>query len=187
MSQYLYQQDYDNYGGDLLDVSRRAAMDVVAPHLQHLQQQNDYLNQRLAQEQRHRLDRQVAELVPNFREIDEDENSHRWLLGVDPMTGRVRQALLNHAIQEGNAIRVQAFFRQFRDQQEQGGGSAGAPRRPRPAASKPTYTRQQIGQLYEAHRKGAYANREAEWNRIEGDIFQAQREGRVVGAPFLTK
>ena len=54
------------------------------------------------------------------------------------------------------------------------------------APSKRTYTRAQIQQLYEQHRKGAYAGREAEWNRIENDIFAAQREGRVQGV-YLTK
>ena len=54
-------------------------------------------------------------------------------------------------------------------------------------AGQPIYTRETIGQLYEAHRKGAYAGREAEWARIEADIFAAQREGRVQGVPYLTK
>ena len=38
-------------------------------------------------------------------------------------------------------------------------------------SNSPTYTHAQIGQLYEQHRKGAFAGREAEWNRIEADIF----------------
>jgi hypothetical protein len=46
--------------------------------------------------------------------------------------------------------------------------------------------REDIGRLYELHRKGAYAGREAEWARIENDIFVAQREGRVQGV-YLTK
>jgi hypothetical protein len=37
----------------------------------------------------------------------------------------------------------------------------------------PRYTRDQIKQLYEMHRRGAYLGREAEWAR--------RREGRVIG------
>jgi hypothetical protein len=55
------------------------------------------------------------------------------------------------------------------------------------SSKKPVYTREQIGELYELHRKGAYAGREAEWARQEADIFAAQREGRVQGHPYLTK
>ena len=54
-------------------------------------------------------------------------------------------------------------------------------------SGKPVYTHAQIAELYARHRKDAYAGREAEWNRIEADIFAAQREGRVQGAPYLTK
>jgi hypothetical protein len=52
---------------------------------------------------------------------------------------------------------------------------------------KRTYSREQIGQLYGAHRKGDFAGREDEWNRIEADIFAAQREGRIHMDPYLTK
>jgi hypothetical protein len=54
-------------------------------------------------------------------------------------------------------------------------------------SEKPIYTRAQIAQLYELHRKGAYAGHETEWARQEADIFAAQKEGRVRGQPYLTK
>jgi len=44
------------------------------------------------------------------------------------------------------------------------------------------YTRPQIAELYKQHRNGAYAGREADWNRLENDIIAAGREGRVIGA-----
>jgi hypothetical protein len=55
------------------------------------------------------------------------------------------------------------------------------PARGQRPASKPIYTRAQIAQLYEQHRKGAYTGREAEWARQEADFYAAQREGRVRG------
>jgi hypothetical protein len=45
----------------------------------------------------------------------------------------------------------------------------------------PIYTAAQIAKLYDQKRRGAYAGREAEWARLEVDIFRAQHEGRVVG------
>jgi hypothetical protein len=93
---------------------------------------------------------------------------------------------LNIAIADGSASRVAAIFRGF--MQEAGaGGSQPSSARGQRSSGKPIYTRETIGQLYEAHRKGAYAGREAEWARQEADIFAAQREGRVQGVPYLTK
>jgi hypothetical protein len=106
-------------------------------------------------------------------------------LEFDPLSGCVRQQLLNDAIANGDAGRVVAFFKGFQRE----AGQASSPQRCHNTAtpSKPTYTRAQIGALYEQHRKGAYRGREAEWTRIENDIFSAQREGRVQDSPYLTK
>jgi hypothetical protein len=35
---------------------------------------------------------------------------------------------------------------------------------------------------YDAHHKGRYKDREAEWQRIEQSIIQAGAEGRILGA-----
>src|SRR6516165_8361057 len=103
MSNYLTQEDRANFGDDLLDLTQRGAMHAVRPHLETLSQQNEALLRGLAQERRHRLDAQVEQLVPDYREVDRDPAWHRWLLGIDPMSGRVRQALLDDAIRKGNA------------------------------------------------------------------------------------
>jgi hypothetical protein len=187
MANYLTQADVQNYGSDLLNVTQRAAMQAVEPHLQNLEAQNNDLRQRLAREQRHRLDQQVAAAVPNYQEIDRDPRWHQWLLEPDEFTGRPRQLLLNDAVASGNVSRVKAFFQGF---QRAIGGSqnpSASQRHARSARSgKPVYTREQIGKIYEARRKGAYAGREAEWARQEADIFDAQKEGRVQGV-YLTK
>jgi len=54
--------------------------------------------------------------------------------------------------------------------------------------AKPFYTRERVAELYDDHRRGAYAGREKEWSQIENDIFAAQREGRIESVPaFLSK
>jgi hypothetical protein len=160
---------------------------AVTPHLQSLQAQNAALQQRLAVESRRRLDQAVERAVPNYREIDAMPEWHRYLLGIDALSGRVRQTLLNEAIASGNEARVVAFFRGF---QQQAGSAAApqasqAPARPGVWASarssdKPIYTRDQIAKLYRKHQQGAYANRELEWARQEQDIIRAAAEGRVL-------
>ena len=171
MSDYLTQDDVDNYGPELIKVTQRAALQAVTPHLANLEQQNARLQQRLAVESRRRLDDQVARAVPNYREIDRNPAWHRWLLGINSLTGQVRQTLLNSAIASGDVNRVSAFFRGF--EREAGSTQAPAAAQARTASqrvsNKPTYTRDQISKIYRRRQQGAYAN-EAEWNRLEADI-----------------
>jgi hypothetical protein len=95
----------------------------------------------------------VEQAIPNFREIDRDPRWHRWLLGVDALTGKPRQTLLNDAISKGSAARAIEFFRRF--QQEEAGGTSQTysvpyQRRTR-SYDKPIYTRDQIAKLYDQH------------------------------------
>ena len=119
MVDYLTQDDVDNYGPELINVTQRAALQAVAPHLQNLESQNAQLRQRMAIEARRNLDQQIASAVPNYQEVDRDPRWHRWLLGVDTLSGRIRQHLLNDAITAGDARRVKSFFDSF--QQEAAG------------------------------------------------------------------
>jgi hypothetical protein len=181
MANYLTQNDLDNYGPELLDVTQRAALNAVSPYIQQLQRQNADLQARQVQEQRRRLDQQVATLVPDYQDIDRNPAWHQWLRGVDLMSGRIRQALLNEAIRNGDARRVELFFKQFQQQAGQSSSSSRASGgRPAPS-NKPVYTRDQIKQLHAQHLRGAYAGREAEWARQEEDIIAASREGRILG------
>ena len=184
MTAWLTQDDVNNYGTELIDVTQRAALHAVAPHLQQLEQSNAELQRRLAIEARRNLDAAVERLVPNYRETDRDPRWHNWLLQTDPLTGRPRQQILNDAIASTDANRVAAFFRGF--QQTVGSQSpssaAPAPNRARSSGNKPIYTRAQIAQLYSAHRQGAYVGREAEWQRLEYELIAAGREGRISGA-----
>jgi hypothetical protein len=204
---YVTEQDVQNYGSDLINFTQRAAAQAIAPKLQEIEQQNAELQRRLALEARHRLDAEVAAEVPNYRDIDRDPRWHNWLRSVDMLSGCVRQQLLNEAIAAASAPRVISFFRSFLNEEQATGhiepapisrqaapprepaiplASLAAPGRARPATGgdasvppdKPIYTRAQVKQLYEQHRKGAYVGREAEWARLEADMFAAQREGR---------
>ena len=160
MSDYLTQDDVDNYGPELINVTQRAALQAVAPDLQQIQQANAQLQQRLANEQRRRLDDQIARAVPNYQEIDKDPRWHRWLLGTDNLSGRIRQHLLNDAIAAGDSHRVKSFFDGF---QGEAGNTPAAAHRTGARYDRPIYSRDQIAKLYRKHQQGAYANREAEW------------------------
>jgi len=205
---YLTEADVENYGPELIDVTQRAALQAIQPQLQAVEQQNAELQRRLAVEARRRLDQAVEQAVPNYKDIDRNPRWHRWLVGVDVLSGRVRQQLLNEAISSSSAPRVISFFRGFINDEAATGHSEPAPPSQQPAApreaamtlaslaapgrarpatggdtafppDKPIYTRAQIAQLYRLHQKGAYVGREAEWNRQDADIIAAGREGRI--------
>jgi hypothetical protein len=119
------------------------------------------------------------------------------LLQRDLLSNEIRQTLLNQAVASGDTPRVISFFRQF--ERTVGGQSGGTSTRTSPplgmilhrtkssASRGRTYTRDEIKRLYDAHRRGAYAGREAEWARQEADIFQAQHDGRFRDYDFVSK
>lgn len=131
------------------------------------------------------MDQRVEAAIPDFRNIDTDPRWHAWLSGIDPLTGRRRQSLLNEAIAAADAPRTISFFRSFL--KEVGAGGTPSTSRGSSSGRPPVYTRSQIAQLFAQHRRGAYAGREAEWQRQEADIIAAGREGRVIGPDLITK
>jgi hypothetical protein len=178
---WLTNQDVSDYGGDLVNFSQRAALDAVAPHLQNLEAQNHELNRRLAREARARLDMRVEQAVPDYRTIDADPRWHQYLLGVDSLSGRQRQTLLNEAIANVDAPRVIAFFRTFLREAGTAGQAWSPSGQARSMPSGQIYTRAQIARLYRQHQQGAYRGREDAWARQEADIIRASAEGRITG------
>ncbi len=139
----------------------------------------------------------LATVVPNWQELNEDENFQNWLLEVDPLTGMARQAYLEDAQRRYDVDRVAAFFTTWSDLN--GNGSAQqvkstnqnelkqqvAPKKSRsagataPTGSKPSYSTADIAAFYDDIRKGKFKGREDERAKIERDIFAAQAEGRI--------
>lgn len=135
--------------------------------------------------------------VPNWREINQNKEFHSWLLEVDPLTGVNRQSHLENAQRNLDVRRVAAFFSTWqgsnghriaqepRDAAKSQLEKQVAPGRGRtaaaPAADQPkTYSTSDITKFFDDVRKGVYKGRETERDRIERDIFAAQRENRIV-------
>lgn len=139
----------------------------------------------------------LTNVAPNWREINSDPGFHSWLLEVDPLTGLTRQTYLDDAQRQLDASRVATFFRTWQDISGQSvaqsprnavasqlekqvspgrGRSGGAPSAEQPK----TYTNADIAKFFDDVRKGTFKGREAERDRIERDIFAAQRENRIV-------
>lgn len=210
----LSDKDVEDYG-DSIDVMRKvsreelgAAMRRIAQLEQLLQKvQTDVvprvetLAQRQAVSSEQQFWSELGTAVPNWREINDNQDFQSWLLEVDPMTGSTRQAYLEDAQRNLDPRRVAVFFKTWLERNGQATVAQTevpspkaelekqvAPGRSRGAGSPQTskgavYSPQDIQKFFNDVRTGKYKGKEQERNRIERDIFAAQREGRIqVGA-----
>ena len=135
--------------------------------------------------------------VPNWREINDNKDFQSWLLEVDPLTGISRQTYLEDAQRMLDAGRVSNFFRAWLEDTGQANvaqtkgraSSAELEKQVTPGRTKNTgtqqsnkakvYTPQDIQKFFNDVRQGKYKGREQERDRLERDIFAAQRENRI--------
>lgn len=135
--------------------------------------------------------------VSNWREINDNQNFQSWLLEVDPLTGISRQTYLEDAQRSLDARRVANFFRAWLESNGQATVAQTRSRAPAPELEKQvapgrskntgtsqsnksrTYTPDDIKKFFNDVRAGKYKGREQERDRIERDIFAAQRENRI--------
>jgi hypothetical protein len=204
-------KDQEEYG-ESLDVMRRVTREELIPVAQKIVQIERMLQQlqvnvvpqvknlahqqAMTAEQRFWMD--LTSIVPNWRDINEDEDFKTWLLEVDPLTGISRQTILEDAQNTLDVRRVGNFFRSWLEITGQAnaaqntrrhdaaselerqvtpgkGRSTGAPT----GSNAKTYSPDDIKTFFNDVRQGKYKGREAERDRIERDIFAAQRENRI--------
>ena len=165
----------------------------VVPKVQQLSQR-----QAVSSEQAFWAELQTA--VPDWQDINTSREFQSWLLEVDPLTNVPRQTYLEDAQRNLDARRVVNFFAAWKGQagvpnarSTRTAQSASelekqvAPGRGRSGGNKTagepkTYTQEDIKRFFTDVQKGKYKGKETERDRIERDIFAAQREGRIVTA-----
>lgn len=144
----------------------------------------------------------LATILPNWRTVNVDKGFQDWLLHVDPMTGIQRQTYLDDAHRRLDVARVASIFKTWiagNNRPDVTSVPAQSTPAPTPAQqlqrqvapghnrsggnimqSQPkSFTRDEIAKYYDGLRRGEFKGKEAEWKKIEEDIFAAAREGRV--------
>lgn len=145
----------------------------------------------------------LDEKLPNWRQLNTNDAFLDWLRLPDPYSGAIRHDMLKAAYAQGNAHRVAAFFNGFLAEEAAVAPvtaepdasvtkvpkiplqNLAAPGRAKTAASanapaeKPFFTRPQIAAFYADVAAGKFRGRDAEKNKAEAQIFEAQREGRI--------
>ena len=168
-----------------------------------LEKKLDGVNGVVAQDVHAKLMGTLDEKLPTWRELNTNEEFLNWLRLPDPFSGAIRHDMLKAAYAAGNASRVLAFFNGFLAEEAAVAPAKGdpdvptekvakvplaklaAPGRAKTAAGnsapaeKPIFTRAQIASFYADVANGKYRGKDADKNKFEAQIFEAQREGRI--------
>lgn len=157
------------------------------------------------QDVRSRMEATMNDRLPNWRDVNTDPDFLSWLKLPDPYSGVIRHELLKTAYERNDTPRVLNFFQGFLSEEAamapadsgpdfRGSASTqdkvplatfAAPGRAKTAAAsgapaeKPVFTRAQIAKFYAEVAARKYVGREAEKDRVENQIFDAEREGRI--------
>jgi hypothetical protein len=154
---------------------------------------------------RNAMNTALDDQLPDWRQVNVAPEFHSWLQLPDPFSGAIRHSLLSAAYEQNNTPRVLAFFKGFLAHEAalapatQGAApdtsvvetgkipleAFAAPGRAKTSAApgapveKPTFTAAQISKHYADSARGAYRGREVERDRIDAQIVEAGREGRI--------
>jgi hypothetical protein len=154
---------------------------------------------------RNAMNTDLDERCPTWREVNVTQEFHSWLQLPDPFSGAIRHSLLSAAYEQNNTPRVLAFFNGFLAHEAalapatQGAepdpsvaetgkipletfaapGRAKTSAAPGAPVEKPTFTAAQISKHYADSARGAYRGREVERDRIDAQIVEAGRDGRI--------
>jgi hypothetical protein len=207
----LTPEETAEWGPELLDVVGRRAKEQFAPVIAGLEDQIKSLNERLqsvggvmAQDARGRMLEDLTKVLPNWKEVNSNQNFLNWLVLPDTYSGAIRDQLLQAAYTANDTPRVLAFFNGFLAEE-----AALSPRTPAPdptvvpdtarvplesfaapgraktaaaidaPAEKPSFTRAQVATFYTDVARGSYRGRDDEKIAIERQISEAGREGRI--------
>jgi hypothetical protein len=204
----ITEDDVKEYG-DSIDIMRKAAKEEFAGESARVNKLEQDLRQLqmnvVPQVQQVQMEQKTSsenafwntlnQEVPNWNEINSNQDFQSWLLEIDSLTGVSRQTYLEDAQKKLDVKRVVNFFntwgqangkvndaRENRKAQTQlakqvapGRSRAGQP----VSGEGKTYSTSDIKKFFEDVRFGKFKGREDEKKRMERDIFVAQREGRI--------
>ena len=180
-------------------------LDKLTKENTELKAQMGHVSSSVVQSERQQLLDGLDGQVTGWREVNTSPEYLQWLQAADPYSGEQRHALLKRAFESNNLARVAAFFKGYLSEsavltaagQQQAPPARtpqvrmdtlvapGAPRQgstPTQEGSKRQWTQAQIATFYREKTAGKYRGDTAakKGAALEADIFQAQREGRII-------
>jgi hypothetical protein len=133
------------------------------------------------------MERELDEAIgSSWRSMIDSPQFKDWATRIGPRlfgsTFRPRQQVLDDAVRAGDSATIIQLVRDFGEYCNRGQSLMGRGR-----AVWPAYTREQVRQNYERHRRGEFAGREADWARLEKDMVRAARDGQIPNSVPLAK
>lgn len=117
-------KDAETFGEDLTEAidrrAKRMAESLVAAqtqslldHIQKLEAKLGTVNQQVEVSSQDRFYSRLEQLVPNYRETNQEAGFLEWLGAIDPVYGEPRQAALDNAARKLDAERVAQIFKAY--------------------------------------------------------------------------
>lgn len=196
-------KDVENFGSDLVEMVQRQTQQVLGSvaakldgvvtsfekRLVAVEQALKGTTQTVAVTAEEVFFNKLTQVVPDWEQINANEDFLAWLADVDPVYGQPRQTALTTAQQKLDVARVAAVFNAFKatlPKPNQAQNSLAKQVSPKTAASappapteKPVITQAQIQAFYKDVATGKYRGREAEAANLEALINEAIADGRV--------
>lgn len=207
--EYLTEDERREYGSEFLSVVAKRAREAFDPIAQKYEEEIRRLNTEIenlkAISKTSALDKMYSylnETVPDWRALNKNEDFLNWLERPDMFSGQTRMSMLKKAEAQNDAVRVAAFFKGYLQEaaavapqkqvptepvkKQVSLEKLAAPGRPmtaapgRPADQPTTISRAQISQFYADKAAGKFRGKEREADAFEREIFEANRDGRIV-------
>lgn len=178
----------EEYGDDLVSLMMRLSGSQQQQPNTEIAQRLERLESEKQEDAEARFWIGLEQAVPNYREINSEPGFMQFLSTFNPQTGRQYQQALSQAQQSLDAKGVADVFKLYLNQAKPTQQQRQVPDEqvePRTTKAAPTpqaqggklWTGADITQFYRDKTAGRYSADEAQ--RLEADIFAAQREGRV--------
>ena len=118
--QLVTKEETDEYGADFLDLIGRRAREDITPEiatlkneLKALRQQVGHVGTHIAMDARGRMEAELDQSMPEWRDINMEQDFLDWLSLPDAYSGANRHQLLKQAFEQNQTPRVAAFFQGF--------------------------------------------------------------------------
>lgn len=191
--QLVGKEDEEAFGSDLIDLARRisreesgAYISELENRLAHMQEQLSGVAQTTAVTVQDRFEQQLGKAVANWKQIDGDAKFISWLQG-----NPTRLRVFTEAVRAQDVSGVAYFYQEFGDKsapeekprvdprlerQVAPGKTKSVPTAAKNPQDKKQWTRSEIAQFYSNGKKQYSAE---DYSKLERDLFNAQKEGRV--------
>lgn len=175
-------EDVVEYVVRMIDSRARSSSEVddLRKTVDELQQERKQTQEEKRQEKESLFWKVLEELCDDWEEINGNPKFHAYLSKFDPATGIQRQQALEKAHAALDADSVAAIFNGFKKETAPAPEPEVDPQRSRATQTPQNeriWTGAEISQFYRDKTAGKYSAEEAQ--RLEADIFAAQRQGRV--------